>query len=241
LTKTANRPRSRQHPTPKEDRAPSLLELEGVTKLYRRGDEEVAALRNVDFAVEPGEFVAISGPSGSGKSTLLQLAAGFDTPTAGRVMVEGRNFASMSFDARARLRRRRVGFVFQFFHLIPTLTLSENVALPLVFDGQRHPEGRAAAALERVGLAHRARHRPGELSGGEMQRGAIARALVIDPALVLADEPTGNLDSSLGAEVLDLLTAQVREVDAGLVVATHDSSAVERADRVLFLKDGMVQ
>jgi putative ABC transport system ATP-binding protein len=218
-----------------------LLQLEGVSKRYRQGSEEIVALRGIDFGLHAGEFVVLLGPSGSGKSTLLHLAAGFDQPSSGSVLLNGQDLARMSSDARALIRRRRVGFVFQFFHLIPTLTLAENVALPLVFDGKRHPEAAVQAMLERVGLGHRGAHLPSQLSGGEMQRGAIARALVIGPALVLADEPTGNLDSATGAAVLDLLTEQAREAGAGLVMATHDLSAVERADRIVSLGDGTIQ
>ncbi|HEY8546357.1 MAG TPA: ABC transporter ATP-binding protein [Acidimicrobiales bacterium] len=216
----------------------ALLEMHGVAKRYRRGGEEVAALRGVDLTVEAGELVALVGPSGSGKSTLLQLAGGLDLPDEGRVVVAGRDVTSLSVAERARERRRRVGFVFQFFHLLPALTVAENVELPLLLDRRRDRGPRVRELLDRMGIAHRARHLPSELSGGEMQRAAIARALVAEPELLLADEPTGNLDSATGADVLDLLTAAVRDAGTALVMVTHDEAAAARAGRVLHLRDG---
>src|SRR5437660_922357 len=168
-----------------------MLRLEGVKKAFRRGREEVVALDGVDLALEGGEFLGLVGPSGSGKSTLLHLAGGLDRPDAGRVVLDDRDLSTLSAGERAELRRRQVGFVFQFFHLIPTLTVAENVELPLLLDGVRNTDGRVGEVLESVGLGHRADHLPGELSGGEMQRAAIARALVARPRIVLADEPTG--------------------------------------------------
>jgi predicted ABC-type transport system involved in lysophospholipase L1 biosynthesis ATPase subunit len=184
--------------------------------------------------------VALVGPSGSGKSTLLHLAGGLDVPDAGTVRLDGRDLSGLSVAERARLRRRDVGFVFQFFHLLPSLTVAENVELPLLLDGRRGRAARATAeaVLERVGVAHRAAHLPGELSGGEMQRAAIARALVGGPRLVLADEPTGNLDSATGRAVLDLLSSLVREAGTTLVMVTHDEAAAERTGRVVRLLDG---
>ena len=214
-----------------------VLRLEGVSKRFHRGHETVVALDDVTLEVGPGEFVGMIGPSGSGKSTLLHLAGGLDQPDAGKVFVGDRELAGMSIGERARMRRREIGFVFQFFHLIPTLTVAENVELPLTLDG-----GSDAAAvrevLERVGLTDRADHLPGELSGGQMQRAAIARALVARPTLILADEPTGNLDSATGADVLDVLTSQVADAGASLVLVTHDANAAARAHRCLHLKDG---
>jgi ABC-type lipoprotein export system ATPase subunit len=217
-----------------------LLELQGVVKHFRRGPEHVVALDGVDLAVGEGEAVALVGPSGSGKSTLLHLAGGLDVPDAGTVRLDGRDLSGLSVAERARLRRRDVGFVFQFFHLLPSLTVAENVELPLLLDGRRGRAAGAAAAsvLERVGVAHRAAHLPGELSGGEMQRAAIARALVCGPRLVLADEPTGNLDSATGRAVLDLLSSLVREAGTTLVMVTHDEAAAERTGRVVRLLDG---
>jgi len=214
------------------------LALEQVSKRFRRGHEDVVALAGVDLRLEPGEFLALVGPSGSGKSTLLHVAGGLDSPDTGRVLVGGTDLAALSAAQRARLRRRHVGFVFQFFHLIPTLSVVENVALPLLLDGVRGAERRARAMLDRVGVGHRATHLPGELSGGEMQRTAIARALVAEPELVLADEPTGNLDSATGAAILDLLAAQVADTGAAMLMVTHDVGAAARADRIVSLRDG---
>ena len=214
-----------------------MLRLEGVSKRFHRGHETVVALDDVTFEVGPGEFIGLVGPSGSGKSTLLHLAGGLDQPDAGKVLVGDRDLSTMSIGDRAKMRRREIGFVFQFFHLIPTLTVAENVELPLTLDGG----GDAAAVaevIERVGLTDRAKHLPGELSGGQMQRAAIARALVARPTLILADEPTGNLDSATGADVLDVLTAQVADAGASLVLVTHDANAASRAHRTLHLKDG---
>jgi ABC-type lipoprotein export system ATPase subunit len=214
-----------------------VLRLEGVSKRFHRGQETVVALDDVTFEVGPGEFIGLVGPSGSGKSTLLHLAGGLDQPDAGKVWVGERDLATMSIGDRARMRRRQIGFVFQFFHLIPTLTVAENVELPLTLDGGSD-DGEVRDVLARVGLTDRADHLPGELSGGQMQRAAIARALVAKPTLILADEPTGNLDSATGADVLDVLTAQVADAGASLVLVTHDASAAARAHRVLHLKDG---
>src|SRR3954471_237971 len=216
----------------------SLLRLEAVRKGFRRGREEVVALDGVDLTVDAGAFLALVGPSGSGKSTLLHLAGGLDKPDAGRILLEDRDLSTLSAGERAQLRRRQVGFVFQFFHLIPTLTVAENVELPLVLDGAHTTNGRVGDLLDRVGLSHRTEHLPGELSGGEMQRAAIARALVAPPPLLLADEPTGNLDSATGAEILDLLCQQVVEEGAALLMVTHDRSAAAKAKQVLHLRDG---
>jgi ABC-type lipoprotein export system ATPase subunit len=219
----------------------ALLNLEAVSKRFHRGREEVVALDEVDLELAEGEFLALVGPSGSGKSTLLHLAGGLDQPDSGRIELDGRDLAALSTGDRAQLRRRQVGFVFQFFHLIPTLTVAENVELPLLLDGARNSDGRVAEVLGHVGLDDRAAHFPGELSGGEMQRAAIARALVSRPRLILADEPTGNLDSATGTEVLDLLCAQVTGAGAALLVVTHDAGAAGRAGRVLHLKDGRIE
>ncbi len=216
----------------------SLLRLEGVRKGFQRGREQVLALDGVDLCLDAGDFTALVGPSGSGKSTLLHLAGGLDRPDAGRILLEDRDLSTLSAGERAQLRRRQVGFVFQFFHLIPTLTVSENVELPLVLDGVRSGNGRVGQLLDRVGLSHRADHLPGELSGGEMQRAAIARALVARPRLLLADEPTGNLDSATGAEILDVLCDQVSDDGTALLMVTHDIGAAKRANHVLHLRDG---
>ena len=218
-----------------------MLRLEGVKKAFRRGREEVVALDGVDLHLGAGEFLALVGPSGSGKSTLLHLAGGLDRPDAGRVLLDDRDLSTLSAGDRAQLRRRQVGFVFQFFHLIPTLTVAENVELPLVLDGRRNANGRVREMLNRVGLNGRADHLPGELSGGEMQRTAIARALAAKPRLILADEPTGNLDSATGAEILDALCDQVDAEGTALLMVTHDADAASRAQRVLNLRDGRLE
>ena len=214
-----------------------LLRFESVSKSFRRGTEEVVALDAVDLEVDAGELVSLVGRSGSGKSTLLHLAGGLDRPDRGRVLLDGKDLGDMSIGDRARLRRRSIGFVFQFFHLIPTLTVRENVELPLLLDGARR-NGRPTELLERVGLGHRVDHLPTELSGGELQRAAIARALVAKPSLVLADEPTGNLDSANGEAVLALLAEEVRESGVALLMVTHDGDAARRAGRCQTLHDG---
>jgi len=218
----------------------------GVTRTYsqrgsrlsRAGGETVTALRDVSLTVERGEVVGVAGPSGSGKSTLMHLLAGLDTPTDGTVQVAGADTASLSGRERTRLRLDRVGLVFQRFYLLPSLSARGNVALPLIEQGVRRGERRERAAelLGAVGLADRSDHRPAELSGGEQQRVAVARALVTDPAIVVADEPTGELDTETGAQVLDLL-ASVGE-DRAVVVASHDDRALDRADRIVELVDG---
>jgi len=216
----------------------ALLQLVAVSKRYAQGDAEITVLDGVDLTVDPGEAVALVGPSGSGKSTLLHLAGGLDRPDAGQVLLDGRDLGTLSVGERAVLRRQRIGFIFQFFHLVPGLTVAENVELPLLLDGRRDRDGKVPELLERVGLGHRAGHQPGQLSGGEMQRTAIARALVADPEIVLADEPTGNLDSASGAVILDLLAEAVRDAGCALVLVTHDAGAARRGDRVLHLRDG---
>ena len=214
-----------------------LLAVEGVSKRFTRGRESVTALADVDLAIDAGEFVSLVGPSGSGKSTLLHLAGGLDQPDHGIVRLDGVDWQRCSVRERARLRRRRIGFVFQVFHLLPNLSVAENVALPLALDGMRN-EARVRSLIDAVGLSHRADHLPSELSGGEMQRAAVARALVAEPHLILADEPTGNLDSVTGAEVLELLVTQVRQLGAALLMVTHDPSAAAHGDRRLSLRDG---
>src|SRR5438309_10023578 len=219
----------------------ALLSLEAVSKRFHRGGEEVVALDEVDLELDEGEFLALVGPSGSGKSTLLHLAGGLDQPDSGRIELDGRDLSTLSAGDRAQLRRRQVGFVFQFFHLIPTLTVAETVGLPLVLAGRRNANGRVREMLNRVGLNGRADHLPGELSGGEMQRTAIARALAAKPRLILADEPTGNLDSATGAEILDALCDQVDAEGTALLMVTHDADAASRAQRVLNLRDGRLE
>jgi predicted ABC-type transport system involved in lysophospholipase L1 biosynthesis ATPase subunit len=219
----------------------ALLELRGVTKRYHQGSHDVVALDGVDVDVEAGEFVAVVGPSGAGKSTLLHLAAGLDQPDAGTVVLDGRDLATMSAAERATLRRCEIGFVFQFFHLLPTLTVAENVELPLLLDNRRDRDGTVAALLDRLGIGHRADHLPSQLSGGEMQRTAIGRALVTRPRLFLADEPTGNLDSATGHRILDVLGQAVAEVGAAMVLVTHDQTVADRAQRILHQRDGHLE
>jgi len=219
-----------------------LLRLEGVTKVYRMGQVEVPALRGVDLTIDPGAFLAIMGPSGSGKSTLLHIAGLLDRPTSGRVLWAGDEVSSLRSARLAELRGRHIGFVFQTFNLMPTLSALENVELPLVFQGERPRKRRQRAAqlLALVGLADRQRHRPGQLSGGERQRVAIARALASDPQLLLADEPTGNLDSASGREILEVLR-DLNGRGKTLVLVTHDVEAAKVARNILRMRDGRIE
>jgi putative ABC transport system ATP-binding protein len=204
------------------------------------GQVTVDALQGVDLGIEQGEFVAIMGPSGAGKSTLLHLMGGLDTPSDGDVLLGGKRLAHLSDDQVTIVRRREIGFIFQFFNLLPTLNAAENVALPLLIDGKRLEDyaGRVAELLELVGLGDRRDHKPDQLSGGQQQRVAIARALVTEPKIVLADEPTGNLDSKSGKEILELLRRACDEKQQTIVMVTHDAYAAAYADRVVFLRDG---
>jgi putative ABC transport system ATP-binding protein len=219
-----------------------MMELHDVTKVYQQGRRTVHAVRGVSMAVAPGEFVSIMGPSGSGKSTLMHLMGGLDTPSSGKALFCGKDLAAMSDKERSLLRRTRIGFVFQFFNLLPTLTAAENVALPLILGGK----GRGAAlreanlSLDRVGMAHRAEHFPEEMSGGEMQRVAIARALVCEPEAILCDEPTGNLDSANSAEILKLLRSLPESGRRAVVMVTHDKGAAAYGDRLVTIKDGLI-
>jgi putative ABC transport system ATP-binding protein len=220
-----------------------ILVVDQVEKVYAGGRGGVAALRRVSFTVEAGEFIALMGPSGCGKSSLLHIVGGMDRATEGRVMLNDTSFASLNEEGLARLRRRRIGFIFQFFNLLPTLTVQENVALPLLLDGARERETRerAEALLERVGLGDRAEHYPAELSGGEMQRTAVARAIITRPQLVLADEPTGNLDSENGHQVMRLLEELNRETGVTIILATHASESAEYARRIIRMRDGVIE
>ena len=215
----------------------SAIDATGLFKTYRQGPDEIRALRGVDLAVARGEFLAITGASGSGKSTLLHILGGLDRPDAGEVKLEGRVISDLGDDELALVRRRRLGFVLQFFNLLPTLTAVENAGFPLLLDGDADALARASAALEEVGLGPRASHRPAELSGGEQQRVALARALVTKPAVVLADEPTGNLDSATSGEILELLQ-RTSETGQTIVMVTHDERAAGFAHRSVRLLDG---
>ncbi|MCT9078609.1 ABC transporter ATP-binding protein [Streptomyces fulvoviolaceus] len=214
------------------------VELHGVTRRYGRGGSAVHALRGIDLTLAPGTFTAVMGPSGSGKSTFLQCAAGLDRPTAGKVRLGGTEITGMRENKLTALRRTRLGFVFQAFNLLPSLTVEQNVVLPMRLAGHRPDRRRAAEALAEVGLTDKARRRPGQLSGGQQQRVAIARALVTRPDVVFADEPTGALDTTTAAEILALLRQAVDTQGATVVMVTHDPSAAAWADRVLFLADG---
>jgi putative ABC transport system ATP-binding protein len=220
-----------------------VVEARGLTKVYRMDGVEVRALDGVDITVGHGDSLAIMGPSGSGKSTLLGLLGGLDRPTSGSLAFEGRDVARLSDDELARVRNQVIGFVFQNFQLLPRTTALGNVGLPLVYRGLPRGERRerATGALEAVGLGHRLQHRPSQLSGGEQQRVAIARALAAEPGMLLADEPTGNLDSRSGDEVLDLLVRLRHQRGLAVVVVTHDASVAERFDRTVLVRDGRLE
>jgi putative ABC transport system ATP-binding protein len=218
----------------------ALLEAHGLEKIYVGGAAPVAALRGVSLTLEPGDFVALMGPSGCGKSTLLHLCGAMDRPTAGRLAIERRDITTLDDDALTRLRRDRIGFVFQFFNLLPTLTLGDNIALPCLLAGvaAAEAEQRAAELAGRVGIGRRLGHFPQQVSGGEAQRAAIARALVHRPALVIADEPTGNLDSASGATVLALMAELNRDLGVTFLMATHAEDVARGAQRTLRMRDG---
>ncbi len=220
----------------------ALLEVRDLCRRYRRGEASVAALAGVDLTLDAGTFAAVVGPSGCGKSTLLHLCGAMDRPTAGEVRIEGRPLAALDDDALTRLRRERIGFVFQFFNLLPTLTVAENIALPLLLAGLPRTAALARAGewAERVGIAQRLDHAPAQLSGGEAQRAAIARAVVHAPVLLIADEPTGNLDSNNGTRILDLLREVNRHTGAALLLATHDRAVAAAADRTVEMRDGRI-
>jgi putative ABC transport system ATP-binding protein len=217
-------------------------ELVDVTKTYQQGRRVVQAVRGVSLRVRAGEFVSIMGPSGSGKSTLMHLLGGLDTPTTGKALFLGRDLAAMSDRERSLLRRTRIGFIFQFFNLLPTLTACENVALPLLLGGKSRSSSlrEAISSLDRVGMGHRADHFAEEMSGGEMQRVAIARALVSQPDAILCDEPTGNLDSANSKAILELLRSLPESGKRSVVMVTHDRNAADYADRLVEIRDGVI-
>lgn len=220
-----------------------MLELIDATKTYIQGRRTVSAVRGVSLAVRSGEFVTIMGPSGSGKSTLMHLMGALDTPSSGRAVFQGQDLQSLSDRQRSLLRRDRIGFVFQAFNLLPTLTAAENVALPLLLGGspRRSALTRAAECLEKVNMGHRADHFPDEMSGGEMQRVAVARALVADPEAVLCDEPTGNLDTATSREILGLLAKLPEPGKRAVVMVTHDPSGANYGTRLVKIRDGLIE
>ena len=220
----------------------SLIQTENLTKIYGSGETAVTALDHVNLKVETGEFVAVMGPSGCGKSTLLHLLGGLDRPSEGGVSIDGTAIADMKDDDLTKLRRRKMGFVFQFYNLIPVLNAVENASLPVTLDGVKPAEAkkRAAEWLKRFGLGDRLASRPDQLSGGQQQRVAVARALVTEPALILADEPTGNLDTHSGDEIASLLRQVTKEYKRTVVMVTHDPLIAAYADRIVFLKDGKI-
>ena len=217
-----------------------MIELEAVTKTYRMGKVEVEALRGIDLAIGEGEFVAIMGASGSGKSTLMNIVGCLDIPTTGRYVLDGTDVAKLDDDRLATIRNRKIGFVFQSYNLIPRTTALHNVEMPLIYAGAPDRRRRSVAALTAVGMADRAGHQPTELSGGQQQRAAIARALVTDPAILLADEPTGNLDTASSVEIMKLLVQLNREQGRTIVLITHEPDIAGFAERVVELRDGRI-
>jgi putative ABC transport system ATP-binding protein len=220
----------------------SILEAVDLCKTYQLGVHEVTALDGVDFNVNKGEFVSIMGPSGSGKSTLLHLLGGLDRPSGGEVTLAGKQLSLLDEHQATLVRRHNIGFVFQFYNLLPTLTAAENILLPILIDGQdpSRYEERLSRILHMVGLAERRDHKPDQLSGGEQQRVSLARALMTEPAIVLADEPTGNLDTKTGTAIMQLLRRSCNELEQAIVVVSHDPTASAYADRVVFLRDGRI-
>src|SRR5690349_17751444 len=228
-------------PAPAEgDHAQPVVRATDLTRRYGEGDTAVDALRGVSLEVNRGELTAVMGPSGSGKSTLMHILAGLDRPTSGSVAIDGTEITTLKDNDLTKLRRKHIGFVFQFFNLLPMLTAEENVTLPLMLAGRKPEPGWLEELLESVGLQDRRKHRPAELSGGQQQRVAVARALVSKPTVLFADEPTGNLDSQTGAEILELLRVSAVEYGQTTVMVTHDPRAATIADRILFLADGVL-
>ncbi len=218
-----------------------ILDVKNLSKTYGKGDTMVKALDNVSFSVEQGEFVAIIGPSGSGKSTLLHILGGVDVPTNGNVVINNTDISTLDETALAIFRRRQIGLVYQFYNLIPILTVEENLTLPLLLDGRKPDKKHINDLLERLGLSHRVSHLPNQLSGGQQQRVSIGRALVNNPALLLADEPTGNLDSEKSKEIISLLRHFNRELKQTVIIITHDEKIALSADRVIYIEDGKIK
>lgn len=221
----------------------SVLEASELSKVYEIGKHQVKALDGVSLQVEEGEFIAVMGPSGSGKSTLLHLLGGLDQPSGGKITLAGEVVSLLSDQQATLLRRRNIGFVFQFYNLLPTLSAKENILLPLIIDGKKPKEyeKKLSDLLERVGLTDRKNHRPSELSGGEQQRVSLARALITEPKVLLADEPTGNLDSRTGNHVMELLAECAKDLHQTIIMVTHDPKAAAHADKIIFLQDGRIR
>ena len=217
-----------------------VLEVKELTKIYGSGENQVTALDHVSFQVKKGEFIAIVGASGSGKSTLMNLIGGLDRPTSGSVVIDGKKIFDMNESEMAIFRRRNIGIVYQFYNLIPNLTVDENIMLPCLLDQRKPDAGKLDRIVEMTGLSHRRKHLPGQLSGGQQQRVSVGRALINDPAFILADEPTGNLDSRSGREVIELLMAANRKAGQTLILITHDENIALQADRILTISDGRI-
>ena len=218
----------------------AVLEVKDLTKEYGQGDSKVVALDHVSFCVERGEFVAIVGASGSGKSTLMNMIGGIDNPTSGDVIIEGKNIGGLSEDELAIFRRRNLGMIYQFYNLVPTLTAEENIILPWRLDGRKENKEKVEGLLKVLGLTDRANHLPSQMSGGQQQRVSIGRALINDPAFILADEPTGNLDSKTSAEIIDLLKYTNEQFNQTILLITHDDKIALRADRIITIGDGRI-
>ncbi|MDR1003119.1 MAG: ABC transporter ATP-binding protein [Oscillospiraceae bacterium] len=218
----------------------NILQVENLSKIYGKEGTQVKALDGVSFSVKKGEFVAVVGASGSGKSTLLHLLGGVDRPTSGKVYVDSKDIYSMDESKLAIFRRRNVGLIYQFYNLIPTLTVEENIMLPRLLDGREADKDKLRAILETIGLTDRRNHLPGQLSGGQQQRVSVGRALINDPAIILADEPTGNLDSKASREVMELLKAANKRYNQTLLVITHDEKIALQADRIITISDGRI-
>lgn len=218
----------------------AILQVEGLTKLYGKGETTVTALGGIDLEINKGEFVALVGSSGSGKSTLMHLIGGIDRPTSGNVMIDSNEIYKLNESELAIFRRRNIGIIYQFYNLIPTLTTAENIMLPRLLDNRKADNHKLQSILETIGLADRAKHLPGELSGGQQQRVSVGRALINYPALILADEPTGNLDSKSSGEIMDLLKLANKRYNQTLIVITHDEKIALQADRIITINDGLL-